>query len=252
MTIPLREGTGEAGGRPPGRVAAKAGDASRSSAPIASRVARMLELEIVGGSLAGGTKIAEQSTAERLGVSRVPVREAMMALERDGLLVRSATGRLSVPILDERDMAEILEVRRILEPAIVRAAARRHHAADIVELERNLTGLAAAGDRAKISHFDAEFHDLMATASHQSRLVQVWRVLRGQFLLWIAISQRRLVQTDEAIRRSTLAHHETMVTLVRSRDARGAETYVRDLLREAGDVLGLPRPPAGVSRRWRP
>lgn len=250
MTTPRHRGTGEAGGRPARRAAASAGDASRRSASIARRVARILELEIVAGTLAAGSRIAEQSTAERLGVSRVPVREAMMALERDGLLVRSATGRLSVPILDEEDMAEILEVRRILEPAIVRAAAQRHHSGDIVALERNLAGLAAAGDRATISHFDAEFHDLMAAASHQSRLVQVWGLLRGQFLLWIATSQRRLVQTDDAVRRSTFAHHEAMVALVRSHDARGAERYVRDLLREAGHGLGLPKPP-GVARRRR-
>jgi DNA-binding GntR family transcriptional regulator len=207
------------------------------SRSISKRVARILEQEIVAGTLAAGARIAEQATAERLGVSRVPVREATIALERDGLLVRSATGRLRVADLDDHDMAEILEVRRIIEPEVVRAAAARHRPDDIAALERNLAGLAAARDLTRISLFDAEFHDLMAGASHQTRLIQVWNLLRGQFLLWIACSQRRLVLTTDEVRRSTLTHHTAMVGLVRAHDARGAERYVRDLLASAADEL---------------
>jgi DNA-binding GntR family transcriptional regulator len=187
----------------------------------------------VAGTLAAGAKIAEQATAERLGVSRVPVREATIALERDGLLVRSPTGRLRVATLTERDMAEILEVRRFIEPEVVRLAAERHRPDDIAALERNLAGLRAARDLARVSLCDAEFHDLVAAASHQPRLIQVWDLLRGQFLLWIACSQRRLGRTAEDIRRTTLAHHTAMVGLVRARDARGAERYVRNLLESA-------------------
>jgi DNA-binding GntR family transcriptional regulator len=216
------------------------GDSARSRS-IAKRVARMLEQQIVAGTLPGGTKIAEQATAERLGVSRVPVREALVELERVGLVVRSATGRLRVQSLTERDMTEILEVRRLVESAVLRAAAERHLPQDLEPLERNLTGLAVAPDLARISLLDAEFHDLVAAASHQPRLIQVWELLRGQFLLWIAVSQRGLGRTAEDIRRTTLAHHSAMLALIRSRDAEGVERYARDLLCSAevflaGDV----------------
>jgi len=191
----------------------------------------------VAGTLAAGARIAEQATAERLGVSRVPVREATIALERDALLVRSPTGRLRVATLTERDMAEILEVRRFIEPEVVRLAAERHRPDDIAALERNLAGLRAARDLARVSLCDAEFHDLVASASHQPRLIQVWDLLRGQFLLWIACSQRRLERTAEDLRRTTLAHHSAIVSLIRSRDSEGAVRYVRDLLETAADEL---------------
>jgi len=191
----------------------------------------------VAGTLAAGARIAEQATAERLGVSRVPVREATIALERDALLVRSPTGRLRVATLTERDMAEILEVRRFIEPEVVRLAAERHRPDDIAALERNLAGLRAARDLARVSLCDAEFHDLVASASHQPRLIQVWDLLRGQFLLWIACSQRRLERTAEDLRRTTLAHHSAIVSLIRARDADGAGRYVRDLLETAADEL---------------
>lgn len=191
----------------------------------------------MAGTLAAGARIAEQATAERLGVSRVPVREATIALERDALLVRSPTGRLRVATLTERDMAEILEVRRFIEPEVVRLAAERHRPDDIAALERNLAGLRAARDLARVSLCDAEFHDLVASASHQPRLIQVWDLLRGQFLLWIACSQRRLGRTAEDIRRTTLAHHSAIVSLIRARDADGAGRYVRDLLETAADEL---------------
>mgnify|MGYP006293279169 FL=1 len=212
----------------------------RSEGTTARRVARMLEFEIVAGSLPGGAKIAERATAERLGVSRVPVREAVIALERDGLLVRTPTGRLRVQDLGDRDMAEILEVRRILEPEVVRAAAERHRPEDLVALERNLAGLAAARDLPRISMLDAEFHDLVAAASRQSRLVQAWNVFRGQFLLWIASSQRRLAIGTAEVRRTTLAGHREIVTLVGARDADGAGAFVREQLRQAARVLGRP------------
>lgn len=191
----------------------------------------------MAGTLAAGARIAEQATAERLGVSRVPVREATIALERDALLVRSPTGRLRVATLTERDMAEILEVRRFIEPEVVRLAAERHRPDDIAALERNLAGLRAARDLARVSLCDAEFHDLVASASHQPRLIQVWDLLRGQFLLWIACSQRRLERTAEDLRRTTLAHHSAIVSLIRARDADGAGRYVRDLLETAADEL---------------
>jgi DNA-binding GntR family transcriptional regulator len=220
----------------PNPTSSRAGEAGRSHS-IAKRVARMLEQQIVAGTLAAGVKIAEQATAERLGVSRVPVREALVELERAGLVVRSATGRLRVQSLAEHDMDEILDVRRIIEPAVMRAAAERRLPQDVERLERNLSGLAAARDLARISLLDAEFHDLVAAASHQPRLMAVWSLLRGQFLLWIAVSQRRLVLTADDIRRSTLAHHAAMLTRIRSRDADGAERYARDLLRSAAAFL---------------
>jgi DNA-binding GntR family transcriptional regulator len=220
------------------------GDAGRSRS-IAKRVARMLEQEIVAGTLAAGAKIAELATAERLGVSRVPVREALMQLEREGLVVRSPTGRLRVQSLAERDLDEILEVRRTIEPAVIRAAAERHAPHDIDMLERNLSGLAAARDMSRIPLLDAEFHDLVAAASHQPRLMAVWGLLRGQFLLWIAVSQRRLELSPDEIRRSTLTHHRAMFALIRDRDADGAERYSRDLLQSATVFLHASRRRSG-------
>jgi len=108
---------------------------------------------------------------------------------------------------------------------------------DIAAIERNLAGLRAARDLARVSLCDAEFHDLVAAASHQPRLIQVWELLRGQFLLWIACSQRRLGRTAEDIRRTTLAHHSAIVSLIRSRDSEGAVRYVRDLLEVAAHEM---------------
>ena len=128
--------------------------AAGRSHSIAKRVARMLRQEIVAGGIAAGAKIAEQATAARLGVSRVPVREALKELEREGLLVRSATGRLRVATLGPSDMAEILELRRVIEPAVARGAATRRLPEDLAALERNLAGLRAATDLARVSILD--------------------------------------------------------------------------------------------------
>lgn len=208
----------------------RGGQAGRASS-IARRVTHVLRQEIVGCILSPGQRVSEQSLARRLGVSRAPVREATIQLEREGLLTRTETARLRVAAPDERDLAEILEARVLLEPEVVRVAAERHEPADIAALERNLTALAVARDVPQISLLDAEFHEGLAAATHQARLIQLWSLMQGQFLLWIATTQRRLASPTAEMRRMALAHHTEILDRVRDRDGEAASRYVRGILR---------------------
>jgi DNA-binding GntR family transcriptional regulator len=209
---------------------------------LADQVAGVLREEIIAGRIAPGAKIAEQATADRLGVSRVPVREATILLEREGLLVRSATGRRRVRLLHDHDLVEIAELRLTIEPRLAALAAEHHTAADAAALGRNLQALDRASTAARISLLDAEFHDLVAEASHQSRLAEVWRMMRGQILLLIAETQRRLPQSLAVTHDSTLAHHRAIWELIRQRKAQAAADYVEriddDVLRTARRLAG--------------
>src|SRR5262245_32598413 len=89
--------------------------ARRTPHTLAAIVVARLREEIIAGELSGGEMVAEIPTANRLGVSRVPVREAISVLEREGLLVSEKRGRSSVRLLSPRDMEEISEARMLLE-----------------------------------------------------------------------------------------------------------------------------------------
>ena len=106
-------------------------DASRTDAGGATESAQvraLLQLRelILSGELAGGSRIAELAIVERLGVSRTPIRAALMRLEQEGLLEALPNGGYVVQTFSERDVADAIELRGTLEGLLARLA-RSHH-----------------------------------------------------------------------------------------------------------------------------
>ena len=92
-----------------------------------AQVRALLKLRelILSGELAGGTRIAELAIVERIGVSRTPIRAALMRLEQEGLLEALPNGGYAVKAFSERDIADAIELRGTLEGLLVRLAAER-------------------------------------------------------------------------------------------------------------------------------
>ena len=80
---------------------------------------------ILGGELPGGARIAELAIVERLGVSRTPIRSALMRLEQEGLLEALPNGGYAVRTFSERDVADAIELRGTVEGLAARLAAER-------------------------------------------------------------------------------------------------------------------------------
>jgi len=99
------------------------GQAGTESAQVRALL-KLREL-ILSGELAGGTRIAELAIVERLGVSRTPIRAALMRLEQEGLLEALPNGGYAVRTFSERDIADAIELRGTLEGLLVRLAAER-------------------------------------------------------------------------------------------------------------------------------
>ncbi len=92
-----------------------------------AQVRALLKLRelILSGELGGGTRIAELAIVERIGVSRTPIRAALMRLEQEGLLEALPNGGYAVKAFSERDIADAIELRGTLEGLLVRLAAER-------------------------------------------------------------------------------------------------------------------------------
>src|SRR3954462_13203835 len=80
---------------------------------------------ILAGELPGGARIAELTLVERLGVSRTPIRSALMRLEQEGLLEALPNGGYAVHTFSERDVSDAIELRGTMEGLAARVAAER-------------------------------------------------------------------------------------------------------------------------------
>ena len=108
-------------------VASLPGASSTSSSPENAQVRAQLQLRelILSGELPGGARIAELAIVERLGMSRTPIRAALMRLEQEGLLQALPNGGFAVKTFTESDIAESIELRGTLEGMLARLAAER-------------------------------------------------------------------------------------------------------------------------------
>jgi GntR family transcriptional regulator of vanillate catabolism len=97
---------------------------------------------ILGGELQPGARVSELPLVHRIGVSRTPLRAALLRLEQEGLLEAIPTGGFAVRGFDERDLYTAIEVRGTLEGLAARLAAERNHeASDLVALDESVAAL---------------------------------------------------------------------------------------------------------------
>lgn len=213
-----------------------ASPASRTDSATAA-----LRRQILSGEASPGDLLAESAVARRLGVSRVPVREALFTLEREGLVEFSGTGRAYVKELTPRDFEELFVVRLALEPLAARLAAPalRQDAARLLD---NLAATRRARSVREVTRLDLEFHELILAASGNTRLLRLWRSMRGQLDLWLGrLHHSHQMQTRETLR-ETVEAHEAILECLRTQPPSDCERLMRQHI--FGWREWLPTPPA--------
>lgn len=151
--------------------------------PLRDVVFNTLRLAILKGELEPGERLMEIQLAERLGVSRTPIREAIRKLELEGLVLMIPRKGAEVAKISEKSLREVLEVRRSLEELAIELACQRITEEELKELEKAKTAFAEAtqkGDPMEIAESDEHFHYLIYQATVNSRLVQILNNLREQ------------------------------------------------------------------------
>ena len=116
------------------RMPASPADDSSTSQAVKAQL-RLREM-ILAGELPGGARIAELAIVERLGVSRTPIRSALMRLEQEGLLEALPNGGYAVRTFSERDVADAIELRGTIEGLAARLAAERGVASVVINEAR--------------------------------------------------------------------------------------------------------------------
>jgi DNA-binding GntR family transcriptional regulator len=189
--------------------------------------ATLLRAEILNGTSAPGALLAESAVAKRLGVSRVPVREALFALEREGLVEFSATGRAFVKALTPQDFEELYVLRLALEPLASRLAAPALKV-DIAKLEKNVVATRRARSVQEVTLLDLEFHQLILAASGNARLMKLWCSLRGELELWLGrLHRNHQLQTKETLQ-ETVDAHQAIVESFKTQSPAACERLMRE------------------------
>jgi DNA-binding GntR family transcriptional regulator len=168
-------------------------------APRSQQVSQQIRAMILGGRLKPGERLIEESLSAELGVSRVPVREALLALSAQGLVRIERRRGATVAEITPRIVEELVEVRALLEGLNARLAAQRHDPAIVDELRDTLkrgNEAAKSGSREELAELNAEFHDRLGAASRNSVLSDVMRGLRERTSLAFAVNGRERARED--------------------------------------------------------
>ncbi len=186
-----------------------------------------LREEILSGTTEPGSLLAESAVAQRLGVSRVPVREALFALERDGLVEFSETGRALVKDLSPHDFEELYVLRLALEPVAARLAAPALRE-DAAALEKNIVATSKASSLIKVTHLDLDFHEIILEACDNARLLKLWKSLRSELELWLGRLHRSKQIQTRGTREETVATHRDLLECFRTQSPAVCERKMRE------------------------
>jgi DNA-binding GntR family transcriptional regulator len=141
---------------------------------VTDQVYERLRDLIIGGRLAPHDRLHQTQLAEALGVSRTPVREALLRLEQEGLAYSLPGRGLFVKGASAKDVADLYEVRVILEPQAARLACDRATRRDLAELERALSRVTApSGGLASAFRVNRDFHLTVVRPCGNPLLVRV-------------------------------------------------------------------------------
>ncbi len=151
-----------------------------SRVKLADEIQDRIRQAIVSGELPVGAPLAEPKLAEQFGISRAPIREALVALEREGLVEFTGGGRTRVLTIEKKDFVEICSLRSTYEAMAGARVATRWNDALAKELNQQIDRQRRCKTWAQLSTLDMAFHEIIVQAADHKRLLHAWRSLRSQ------------------------------------------------------------------------
>jgi DNA-binding GntR family transcriptional regulator len=187
--------------------------------------------EIRSGALPSGARLRETDLAERLGISRTPVREAIRQLEADGLVVHLPRQGATIRSLDYAEVIELYEMRAVLEGTAARLAARAASEIELAELSALHADLASAPAGAQARELNRQFHRTLIDAAKNRFLIKAMSTLQKTMLI---IGPTTLADPTRAA--DAVAEHAKVLAALQARDGRMAEQAMRDHVEAALSV----------------
>ena len=198
----------------------------------ADTVAASLREMIINGELQAGERLVERDLAERFGISRIPMREAIQRLEREGLLDIFRNRGAVVRMLGASDVQEIYDMRVLLEGDAIYRSVKRFDDETLAraELVHRLLGESSVPRRQ--GELNREFHALLYSCCGNERLLKAIAELPSQVERYERLQAMLLADTP-----SFQVEHEAILQACRERNARGARAMTVAHLESARRIV---------------
>lgn len=201
---------------------------------MGEQIATALRQGIANGKLRPGARLPEVQIAREMGTSRAPLREALIQLEREGLVVRRPNRGAFVADLTEELVREVASLRGVLEGFAASLAVKRLTAEDFARLERILKemhAVARQGDFPRMVEWDYQFHEYIMRASGHRLLYETWVGMDRKIRVYL--SATNLMYADM---KAVVDGHLPILQALRRRDPRRAGRVMGEHM---GEVLDL-------------
>ena len=197
--------------------------------------ARVLREQILSGELSPGQVLGEEQLGKQFGISRTPVREALVLLRSEGLVETPANRPASVRAFDPEDVREMYSIRAVLEGYACRLAATNLTDAQFDLLQRSCDRYRELGQRddqlRELTDENFRFHSIIQEATDSGLLMS----MIGQVLA-VPIVYQSYMTYSPANRETAWRDHVRVLEALRARDAELAETLMKDHVLWARDV----------------
>ncbi|MBB3665025.1 MULTISPECIES: GntR family transcriptional regulator [Prauserella salsuginis group] len=217
-----------------------------SRAPLREQVRDILHARIAEGELRPGDRLLEHDLAAELGISRVPVREAIRMLQSEGLLeVLPRRGGVFVRSLNRRELEELFDVREALEVLAARRAVEQagsRRAGRMGELAEQARAALRAGETEEMFRANAAFHDELVALAGNELLMSMLEPLHGRlaWLFRLNLEPERVCREHEELHAAIVREDAEAAAEVALRHVRSSRRMVLDHLVDG--ALSAPEP----------
>ena len=194
--------------------------------PLRDVVFNTLRRAILKGELEPGERLMEIALANRLGVSRTPIREAIRKLELEGLVVMIPRKGAEVARITEKDLRDVLEVRTSLEKLAIELACERITEEELMDMQKTCQAFCDSlktDDLTTIAEKDVAFHDVIFKATKNARLIQILNNLREQMYRY-----RLEYLKDTELHPRLVEEHQKILEAVMGRDKEKAVRLIQE------------------------
>lgn len=192
--------------------------------PLRDVVFNTLRQAILRGELKPGERLMEIKLANKLGVSRTPIREAIRKLELEGLVLMIPRKGAEVADITEKSLMDVLEVRKALEELSVQLTCDRITKEEICELKQaaeDFKETLKSRDITEIAEADVHFHDVIYNATKNQKLIQLLNNLHEQMYRY-----RIEYLKNEEFHPKLLQEHEEIISRISKGEKEAAARIV--------------------------
>jgi DNA-binding GntR family transcriptional regulator len=191
-----------------------------------------LKSSILSGKIRAGTTIRPAAVGRSLGISRIPVREAILQLESQGLISIAQNGRPTVPSLSVKDIFELFDMRVALETLAIRRATPRLRAGVFAQLEADLEKMERPGSGKRWLALHDAFHNRIYAEADMPRLLEEIKRLRQSIypylLMYIDLRKDPEIPGHE---------HKTLLNVLKNRNPNEAARALAEHIRKGASTL---------------